>query len=131
MLRIEFIWVQFLYATHTILFHFPKKHFMKGFDYFMARKRMVPRTIKTSEIFVLLIDTEKLEPYNETVIIPTVYKDEKKLKEAVEELVVTDTVRLVDICNVNIVEKLYGMEEEKFIELAEVLPDRKADDAEE
>lgn len=115
---------------HTILFHF-QKYFMKGFDYFMARKRMVTRTIKTSEIFVLLIDTEKLEPYNETVVIPAVYKDEKKLKKAVEELVVTDTVRLVDICNVNIVEKLYGMEEEKFIELAEILPDRKADDAEE
>lgn len=97
----------------------------------MARKRMVTRTIKTSEILVLLIDTEKLEPYNETVVIPAVYKDEKKLKKAVEELVVTDTVRLVDICNVNIVEKLYGMEEEKFIEVAEVLPDRKADDTEE
>lgn len=104
---------------------------MKGFDYFMARKRMVTRTIKTSEIFVLLIDTENLEPYNETVVIPTVYKDEKKLKEAVEELVVTDTVRLVDICNVKIVEKLYGMDEQKFIEVAEILPDRKADDTEE
>lgn len=115
----------------TILFHFTNIILMKGFDYFMARKRMVTRTIKTSEIFVLLIDTEKLEPYNETVVIPTVYKDEKKLKKAVEELVVTDTVRLVDICNVNIVEKLYGMEEEKFIEDAEVLPDRKADDTEE
>lgn len=97
----------------------------------MARKRMVTRTIKTSEIFVLLIDTENLEPYNETVVIPTVYKDEKKLKEAVEELVVTDTVRLVDICNVKIVEKLYGMDEQKFIEVAEILPDRKANDTEE
>ena len=97
----------------------------------MARKRMVTRTIKTSEIFVLLIDTEKLETYNETVVIPAVYKDEKKLKKAVEELVVTDTVRLVDICNVNIVEKLYGMDEQKFIEVAEILPDRKANDTEE
>lgn len=90
----------------------------------MARKRKVTRTIKTTEVFALLINKNDLEPYNETIVIPTVFKDDKKLEKAVKESLTDENVKLIDIVNVNIVTKLYGMDEDKFIAEAEILPDR-------
>lgn len=94
---------------------------MKGCVKQMARKRMVTRTIKQTKVIYLAMNTEDMEAFNDTVILPEVVKDEKKLEKIVREKVNTDTIKLVDIVNVDTIENYYGMTEEKFLENAEVI----------
>lgn len=91
----------------------------------MARVPQVTRTIQTTRVNVLCLDIEHGEPFNKEVILPRTYKDEKHMMKHVEPLVNTDTVKAVHIVHSEVEETLYGMAEQRFIELAEVLPPRK------
>ena len=91
----------------------------------MARVPQVTRTIQTTKVNVLCLDIQAGEPFNKEVILPRTYKDEKQMMKRVEDLVNTDTVKAVYIVHTEVEETLYGMTEQRFIELAEVLPPRK------
>ena len=90
----------------------------------MARKPMVTRTIVTTIATVLCLDLEKKEPFEKEVKIPRTYKDEKHMMKAVESAVNSDKVKAVHILSTRTEETLYGMTEQKFIENAEILPNR-------
>lgn len=90
----------------------------------MARKPMVTRTIKTTEVTVLCLNIETAEPFNKTVTVPRTHKDDKKLLDIVKGMVETDTEKVVHIVDKQVSNVLYGMTEEKFISEAEILPDR-------
>ena len=51
----------------------------------MARKPMVTRTIQSTKVVVLCLDTEKCEPYNEVVEISRAYKDDKILFKVIHK----------------------------------------------
>ena len=87
----------------------------------MARKPMVTRTIVTTKVNVLCLDIQSAEPFNKEVILPRTYKDEKKLLKKVEEIVNTEDIKAVHIVDKSEVETLYGMEEQDFINNAEIL----------
>ena len=98
----------------------------------MARARKVTRTISSTKVIVMCVDTETAKVDNYEVEIAGVYSDEKKLMKAVTKEVETVTLKPVSIVSKEVVETLYGMDEQKFMELAEVLPSRgKKDDADE
>lgn len=87
----------------------------------MARKRMVTRTITFT--------TAKAEVYDiESNEIKTVeYKLSGDLSSDVALKIITkehEEVRPLKVTEVTVQEALYGMSEEKFIELAEILPSR-------
>lgn len=88
------------------------------------RKPMVTRTMKTMKINVLCLNVETAEPFNTEVVLPRVINDQKKLMSKVHEVVDSDTVKAVHIVDTEVVETLYGMTEEAFIQMAEVLPPR-------
>ena len=90
----------------------------------MPRIPQVTRTIPTTKATVLVLNIETGNAEEKVVSIPREYKKEKKLREAVEAVVNTDTEKLAHIKRVEIVETLYGMSEQKFIENAEILPSR-------
>ena len=90
----------------------------------MARARKVTRTISLTKVIVMCVDTETAKVDNYDVEIVGVYSDEKKLMKAVTEKVETATLKPVSIVSKEVVETLYGMDEQKFIEMAEVLPPR-------
>ena len=90
----------------------------------MARKPMVTRTIVTTIATVLCLDLEKKEPFEKEIKIPRTYKDEKYMMKAVESAVNSDKVKAVHILSTRTEETLYGMTEQKFIENAEILPNR-------
>lgn len=87
----------------------------------MARKPMVTRTINTTKVNVLCMDTVAAEPMNKEVILPRTYSDKNKLFKAVQSVVDTEDFKAVKIVDVTNVETLYGMDEQKFIENAIVL----------
>lgn len=90
----------------------------------MARIPMVTRTVKATKVNVLCLNIETAEPFNEVVTISGTFKAEKDLMKSVEKMLNTETVKAVHVVDTEEVETLYGMTEQKFIELAEVLPPR-------
>lgn len=98
----------------------------------MARVRKVTRTISSTKVIVMCVDTETAKVENYEVEIVGVYSDDKKLMKAVTKEVETETIKPVSIVSKEVVDTLYGMDEQKFMEMAEVLPTRdKKEDADE
>lgn len=89
----------------------------------MARKPMVTRTFDSTKVTALCLDVETAEPCNKVFVLPRTYKDEKAMMKKLREYE-TDTLKIVHIVDTEVEHKLYGMDESKFIELAEILPDR-------
>ena len=87
----------------------------------MARKRMVTRTITFTTAKATVYDIASGE-------IKTVeYKLSGKLSSDVALKIITkehEEVRPLKVTEVTVQEELYGMSEEKFIELADILPSR-------
>lgn len=88
------------------------------------KKPMVTRTILTTEVTVLCLDLIKAEPLNKTVTLPRTYKDEKAMMKKVSAIIDNDEVKAVHVVDTKVNETLYGMTEEQFISMAEVLPNR-------
>ena len=84
----------------------------------MARKPMVTRTVTTTKAIVLCMDLEKCEPFNKEVTLPRTFPNEKKLMKAVEDVVNVDNIKAVHVVSSEEVNKLYGMEEQYFIDHA-------------
>lgn len=91
----------------------------------MARTPQVTRTIQTTKVNVMCLNIEEGNPFTQTVVLPRTYKDDKHILKAVEKVVNSDTVKAVHVVDSTVEETLYGMTEQKFIELATVLPPRK------
>ena len=96
----------------------------------MARQPQVTRTIQTTEVNVLCLDIDMGEPFNQNVVLPRTYKDEKHMLKAVEKVINSDTVKAVHIVDSTVKETLYGMSEQDFITFAKVLPPRNSADGE-
>ena len=91
----------------------------------MARVPQVTRTIQTTKVDVLCLNIKEGNPFTQSVVLPRTYKDEQAMLKSVEKLINSDEVKAVHIVSHTVEETLYGMSEQKFIELAEVLPPRK------
>lgn len=90
----------------------------------MARSRKVTRTIPSTKVVVMCVDTETAKVDNYDVELIGVYSDEKKLMKAITKDLETATFKPVSVVSKEVIELLYGMDEQKFIEMAEVLPPR-------
>lgn len=97
----------------------------------MARIPMVTRTIQTTKANVLCLNIVEGEPFNKVVTLPRTYKDENAMLKVISKMVDNDEVKAVHVVDYYVEETLYGMPEQRFIELAQVMPPRnvaKADD---
>ena len=88
----------------------------------MARVPQVTRTIQTTKVNVLCLDIQAGEPFNKEVVLPRTYKDEKSMLKQAESVINTDEIKAVHIVSHEVQETRYGMTEQKFIELADILP---------
>lgn len=87
----------------------------------MARARKVTRTISSTKVIVMCVNVESAKVDNYEVTIAGTYTDEKKLMKAVTKVVETPSIKPVSVVSTEVIETLYGMDEQKFIEMAEVL----------
>lgn len=90
----------------------------------MARKPQVTRTIQTTKVNVMCVDTTTADVTTKIVEVSGVYKDEKALLKEAKKLLETETIKVVSIVSFNTVENLYMMLEKDFIEHATILPSR-------
>ena len=91
---------------------------------------MVTRTVTTTKAKILCVNTVAEETVTHVVEVPRTYTDDSKLLKAVKETLDT-TIIPVKVISTETVETLYGMTEQKFIELAEKLPPRTKADTDE
>lgn len=97
----------------------------------MARTPMVTRTIQTTKANVLCLNIVDGEPFNKVVTLPRTYKDENAMLKVISKMVDNDEVKAVHVVDSYVEETLYGMSEQRFIDLAQVMPPHnaaKADD---
>lgn len=96
----------------------------------MAKVKMVTRTVKVTEANVMCLDIERGEPFNERVTVSGVFDNTEKLLKACKDVIDTEAKKAVAVVEKNVIERLYGMTEQEFISLAEILPPRQAKDNE-
>jgi hypothetical protein len=87
----------------------------------MARKRMVTRTITSTKAKATVYNIEK----DEIQTLEYKLSGELSADDALKAITKEHTeVRPMKVTEVTVHEELYGMTEEKFLELAEILPSR-------
>lgn len=94
----------------------------------MPRLRQVTRTIVTTKVNALCLDTQKCEPLNEVITVSGTFSDEDALLLAVKRAVDTDTLKAVQIVEKEELTNLYAMPEEEFIKLAKIVEKTKKDE---
>ena len=87
----------------------------------MARKRMVTRTITSTKATATVYVIEKDEIQTIEYKLSGELSADDALKAIAKE---HKEVRPLKVAAVDVQEELYGMSEEKFLELAEILPAR-------
>lgn len=87
----------------------------------MARKRMVTRTITSTKAKATVYNIEKDEIQTLEYKLSGELSADNVLKAIAKEHA---DVRPLKVTEVEVQEELYGMSEEKFLELAEILPPR-------
>lgn len=87
----------------------------------MARKRMITRTITSTKVKATVYNIEKDEIKTLEYKLSGELSTDDVLKAIAEE---HKEVRPLKVIEVTVHEELYGMPEEKFLELAEILPPR-------
>lgn len=83
----------------------------------MARERMVTRTIETTVCEYIALDIISKETVQDYVEI-TGITDEKKTLDLVKKEIETDTFKVVAILNTSKHERLFGMKEQEFFNMA-------------
>ena len=89
----------------------------------MARERMVTRTVESTIAHTMCLNVETADVSVETYRVSGKF-EEKELLKKLKKLYETETFKVVAIQSTETEEKLYGMTEELFIELAHELPPR-------
>lgn len=90
----------------------------------MARERMVTRTVIVTKVTALCLNIETAEPFNKDVSLSGTFKDKQAVEKAAKKVIDNDTEKCVTVVEYHETEILYGMTEQKFIELSKVLPPR-------
>lgn len=90
----------------------------------MARQAKVTRTITTTEVAVMAVNTVSGETFTVNHTLPRTYKDDNAVLKKVQSLFDTDDVKHVHVISTTEKETLYGMPEEEFILHAQLLPPR-------
>ena len=86
---------------------------------------MVTRTIATANVEVMVCDVNTAS--TDTIkVITKPMSDHDKLLKRIKKETETDTLKVVAIVSYEEEEKLYGMTESQFIEMAQVMPPRQA-----
>ncbi|MEE0061572.1 MAG: hypothetical protein UE295_12150 [Acutalibacteraceae bacterium] len=90
------------------------------------RARKVTRTIKATEATLMVVDVATAEVQNTTITLSHEFKTADDIMKYVSKHtdLLSDGVKAVAVVDFIVTEQLYGMDEQKFIEYAEILPAR-------
>ena len=81
----------------------------------MSKKFPFTRSISKQNVIALAFNKETAEPFNTSVTIAPPIADTKKLEKAVAAKVDSDTIKFIEIVDVTIDEKVYGITLDDFM----------------
>lgn len=84
----------------------------------MARKRIVSRTIKATQVTCRVINTETEEIDNSVFVLSNVWKDSEKALKKIKKEHETEEEKIISIVDMEIIEEKRYMSEEDFIRLS-------------
>ena len=90
----------------------------------MARERMVTRTITETTVKAMGVNVETAQVDIVAYTLSGDYPDNATILKTLKKNYENDNYKIVNIEEVKTEEKLYGMTEQQFIELAKELPPR-------
>lgn len=90
----------------------------------MARERMVTRTITETKVKAMGVNVETAQVDIVAYTLSGEYADNATILKVLKKNYENDSYKIVNIEDVKTEEKLYGMTEQQFIELAKELPPR-------
>lgn len=90
----------------------------------MARERMITRTVTEVTVKVMCVNVETAQVEVVTHVLSGNYEDDNQILKTLKKLHETENYKLIKVEEVETNEKLYGMTEQQFIELAKELPPR-------
>lgn len=96
----------------------------------MARVPQVTRTITTTKVVAMVVNTQLGETETKEYVLPRTYKDNASVLKQLQKTFDTEDIKVVKVLTTTEENTLYGMTEQKFIEHAEVLPERNAKEVE-
>ena len=79
------------------------------------KKYPFTRSISKQNVIALVFDKETAEATNVSVTIAPVITDTKKLEKAVAEKLNTDKIKFIEIVDVSVDEKVYGLTLDAFM----------------
>ena len=92
----------------------------------MARQPMVTRTIVSTKLNVLCMDLVNRQPIEKEIVLPRTYKDDITIMKVLAKQYDSDELKVTAILSKEVNKDIYGMTEQKFLEVAEKLDnDRK------
>ena len=91
----------------------------------MPRRSMVTRTIETTKVLALCVDLSTETPYKAEFTLSGTFDTEKAIMKALKKVGDDDVHKVVSVLSTEVVETLYGMDEQDFIANAQILPPRK------
>lgn len=77
--------------------------------------------MKVTNAQALMVNLETQETVTQTISMPNVYKDDKALMKALEKSFEGSNLKPVHVMSTTVQEKLYGMPERTFLEMAKEL----------
>lgn len=87
----------------------------------MARQPQVTRTIVTTNAEILVVDKVQKVTKTIKVVLPRSFKDKKSALKMAIKLYDNEETKVVDVESLEEDTQIYGMEESKFVELADKL----------
>lgn len=90
----------------------------------MARERMITRTVTEVTVKVMCVDVETAQVEVKDFILSGNYENDDIILKTLKKQHETDIYKLIKVESTTVTEKLYGMTEQQFIELAKELPPR-------
>ena len=91
----------------------------------MRKEKMVTRTVTKTNCEIMCVNVDSAEVIVKNFTVSGKYDNENDLLKTCQCLFESDNIKLVHISEFSEEEVLLGMPESKFIELAEVSPQRK------
>ena len=82
------------------------------------KKRIITRTITTTEVDIFAIDLNTAEPYNTTIVVSGDLCKEKKPNTVIAEVYDNEDRKFLKALGMRVREDLYALDEQKFLELA-------------
>ena len=92
----------------------------------MARQPMVTRTIVSTKLIVLCMVLVNRQPIEKEIVLPRTYKDDITIMKVLSKQYDSDELKVTAILSKEVNKDIYGMTEQKFLEVAQKLDnDRK------